>query len=242
MHESLERDQLYVTVDMLILTVREGRLNLLLSRRTEPPYAGRWALPGRFVGHDESAETAVKRLLDEMLPVKEAFMEQLYTFTGVNRDPRGRVISTAYLVIVPQRQLEGILGSGLTPFRRFEVKADEESETEFIAENGKALVSSDLAFDHGRIIETGINRLRGKIEYTDVGFRFLNDTEAFSLGELQTVYEAVLGKELDDSNFRRTIRRVYEETGLIIPTDREERTGRGRPAALYRLRKRGERI
>ena len=95
MHRELNKDQLYVTVDLLIWTVRAGRLNLLLSRRVSPPYAGSWALPGRFIGLDESAETAVTRLLEEMLPVRGPYLEQLYTFTNVARDPRGRVISTA---------------------------------------------------------------------------------------------------------------------------------------------------
>ena len=109
MHDSLHQGQLYVTVDMLILTIREGKLNLLLSRRKDTPYAGRWARPGRFVGLDESAETTVRNLLEEMLPVEKPFLEQLYTFSEVNRDPRGRVISTAYLVIVPGKQLDALM-------------------------------------------------------------------------------------------------------------------------------------
>ena len=102
MHESLNRDQLYVTVDILILTVRDGKLVLMLSRRMTPPYEGRMSLPGRFVGQEEHAETAVRQLLKEMLPVSDPYIEQLYTFSEVNRDPRGRVISLAYLVIVTQ--------------------------------------------------------------------------------------------------------------------------------------------
>ena len=239
MHESLEQDRLYVTVDMLILSVRDGELNLLLSRRTNPPYAGRWALPGRFIGTEESAETAVYRLLEEMLPVEGAYLEQLFTFTDVNRDPRGRVISTAYLVILPQRRLDRLLRERETSFLRFGV-ADRDG-LRLKGEDGTGLIGSDLAFDHGRIIETGVRRLRGKIDYTDVGFRFLNDPQAFSLGELQTVFEAVLGKELDASNFRRFIRNRYEETGRIAATDREERSGRGRPAAIYRLEAEGGR-
>ena len=233
MHEVLEQDRLYVTVDMLILAVRDGRLNLLLSRRTSPPYAGRWALPGRFIGTEESAETAVRRLLEEMLPVEDAYLEQLYTFTDVNRDPRGRVISTAYLVILSQRKLDRILQERETSFLRFAVT--DQDGLRLKGEDGTGLIGSDLAFDHGRIIETGLQRLRGKIDYTDVGFRFLNDPQSFSLGELQTVFEAVLAKKLDASNFRRFIRNKYEETGKITATDREEKSGRGRPAAIYQL-------
>ena len=240
MHDSLYQGQLYVTVDMLILTVRDGKLNLLLSRRKDAPYAGRWALPGRFVGQDESAETTVRKLLAEMLPVKDAFLEQLYTFSEVNRDPRGRVISIAYLVIVPRNRLDVLAQEIRTPFRRFEI-AEDNGILRMNGEDGTVLIGSDLAFDHGRIIETGVLRLRGKIDYTEVGFRFLNDINAFSLGELQTVYEAVLDRKLDNGNFRRFIRNRYEETGRIILTDREGKQKRGRPALLYQLTETGGR-
>lgn len=235
MHDSLHQGQLYVTVDMLILTIREGKLTLLLSRRKDAPYAGRWALPGRFVGLDESAETTVRNLLGEMLPVEGAFLEQLYTFSEVNRDPRGRVISTAYLVIVPGKRLDALMKEKETPFTRFDVTTGA-GGLRLAGEDGTVLIGSDLAFDHGRIIETGVQRLRGKIDYTDVGFRFLNNPDAFSLGELQTVFEAVLGKKQDSSNFRRDIRKQYEEKGRIVLTDREDKQKRGRPASLYQLR------
>ena len=235
MHDSLNEGQLYVTVDMLILTVREGKLNLLLSRRKSAPYAGRWALPGRFVGLDESAETTARKLLNEMLPVRDAFLEQLYTFSEINRDPRGRVISTAYLVIIPRNSLEALPEETRNSFSLFEI-TKETNGLRLTGEDGTVLIGSDLAFDHGRIIETGVTRLRGKIDYTDVGFHFLNDLNAFTLGELQTVFEAVLGKQLDSSNFRRDIRKQYEESKRLVLTDREGGKRRGRPAQLYRLK------
>ena len=95
MHSALPPDRLHVAVDLLILTVKDGRLNLLLSKRENPPFAGFWALPGRMIAIDESAENAANRLLTEMLPVPEPFIEQLYTFTQADRDPRGRVVSMA---------------------------------------------------------------------------------------------------------------------------------------------------
>ncbi len=235
MHDSLNEGQLYVTVDMLILTVREGKLNLLLSRRKSAPYAGRWALPGRFVGLDESAETAARKLLNEMLPVQDAFLEQLYTFSEVNRDPRGRVISTAYLVIIPRNSLEALPEESRNSFTRFEIKKGTNG-LRLTGEDGTVLIGSDLAFDHGRIIETGVTRLRGKIDYTEVGFHFLNDRSAFSLGELQTVFEAVLEEKQDSSNFRRDIRKQHEESKRLVLTDREGGKRRGRPAQLYRLK------
>ena len=122
-----------------------------------------------------------------------------------------------------------------TPFRRFEVTEGPDG-LRLDGEDGPVLIGSDLAFDHGRIIETGVQRLQGKIDYTDVGFRFLNDLNAFTLGELQTVFEAVLGKQLDKSNFRRTIKARYEDTGKMTLTDREGRKSRGRPSLLYQLK------
>ena len=112
MRNALAQDRLYVAVDLIILTVEAGRLKVMLSCRTAPPCEGRWALPGRFVGLDESAEEAAGKLLEEMLPGGGAFLEQLYTFTDVERDPRGRVISAAYLVIVPWRRMEETLKRG----------------------------------------------------------------------------------------------------------------------------------
>ena len=108
MHLELERDRLYVTVDALILTVREGRLYALLSRRKNPPFQGRWALPGRLVGLDEPVEATLDGLLAEMMPEGPRFYEQLYTFSDLNRDPRGRVISIAHLVAVPEAPSGGL--------------------------------------------------------------------------------------------------------------------------------------
>ena len=231
MHRDLSRDRVYVTVDILILSVRDGRLCLMLARRADKPYEGMWALPGRFVGLTESAETTVRRLMDEMLPIDRVFMEQLYTFTDVNRDPRGRVISAAYLVIVPWKRLEKILPESRLTL--FEVGSRDGGIE--LKGGGVTLTGGDLAFDHGRIITAGILRLQGKIDYTGIGFRFLNDPDAFSLGELQSVFEAVLGRDMDSSNFRRFIRTRYLDTGRVIPTQGDDRQKRGRPAALYRL-------
>ena len=232
MHASLESGRLYVTVDILIMTVRNDRLILLLSRRRDVPYAGRWALPGRFVGTEESAEESVRKLLEEMLPIGGPFVEQLYTFTDAGRDPRGRVISIAHLAIVPWGRLEELLARETTQLQPWEVRS-EGGGLRLTGKDGTILRESDLAFDHGRIIETGVARLRGKIDYTDIGFHFLNDPGAFPLSELQTVFEAVLGVPLDSSNFRRSLFGRYEKTGRLKQTEQLEKKGRGRPAALY---------
>ena len=235
MREELRRDRLYVAVDLMILTVRDGRLHLFLSRRGEKPFAGYPALPGRFVGLDETAETAVARLISEVLPVPEPFLEQLYTFADIDRDPRGRVVSIAYLAIVPWQKVRALQASGQTALRPFRVTPTEEGGLYLTGEDGETLSGSDLAFDHGRIVTTGIRRLRGKIDYTEIGFHFLTDRTAFSLGELQTVFEAVLGMPLDSSNFRRFILNRYEKSGRLRQTEQAEKKGRGRPAALYRF-------
>ncbi len=234
MHRSLKPDQVYVAADILILSVRSGKLCLMLSRRTDPPYEGLTALPGTFLALEESGKTAVRRLLNEMLPIPDPFIEQLYTFTHVNRDPRGRVISIAYLVIVPPCQLEEALSRRETILQPWEASLKPDALC-LTGPEGEELTGSDLGFDHGRIIETGIRRLQGKIEYTDIGFYFLNNVSAFSLSELQTIYEAVLGTSLDSSNFRRSIMTRYEKSGRLWQTAQAEKKGRGRPAVLYRF-------
>ena len=234
MHDTLQSDQIYVTVDILALTILDGQLCLMLSRRKDAPFEGLLALPGRFIGQEESAETAVHRLMDEMIPVADLFMEQLYTFTDVNRDPRGRVISAAYLVIIPPQKLEEARLAGSLSVQPYRISTGS-VPMRMTGEDGTTLTGGDLAFDHGRIIETGVQRLQGKIDYTDIGFRFLNSAGAFSLSELQTIYEAVLGTELDSSNFRRSILNRYERTGRLWQTAQEEKRGRGRPAVLYRF-------
>ena len=235
MHASLEQGRLYVTVDLLILTVRDGRLTLLLSRRKDSPFADQWALPGRFVGLHESAEEAARKLLAEMLPVTGAFIEQLYTFSTVGRDPRGRVIAMAYLVIVPWSRLEPLLSAPETVLHGFRLGMEEGSLL-ITGADGVRVQEKELAFDHARIIRTGLMRLRGKIDYTDIGFRFLESPQAFSLSELQAVFEAALDSALDASNFRRFILNRYEKSSRLEQTSQEEKRGRGRPAALYRIK------
>lgn len=235
MCSALAPDRIHVAVDLLILTVKDGQLNLLLSKRGHSPFAGFWALPGRMVSIDESAETAVNRLLAEMLPVPEAFMEQLYTFTQADRDPRGRVISIAYLVIVPWGRLKAVLETEATGFACFQAALDQDG-LRLISDHVTIPGSADLAFDHARMIQTGLQRLRNKIDYSDIGFSFLENREEFALSELQTVFEAVLDGKLDSSNFRRFILNRYEKTGRLEQTEQAEKRGRGRPAALYCLK------
>ncbi len=232
MENGIAGGRIDVTVDLLVISVDEGRLRIFLSKRVKPPYEGLWALPGAFVKVDESAESAAQRLLKEMLPGVDVYLEQLYTFSGVNRDPRGRVISIGYLAIVPSGRLESIHPG--TQLQLFDAGVSGDGPV-LQSEGGSCPSHGDLAFDHEEIIRMGIFRLQGKVEYTGIGFRFLKDPQCFSLGELQSVHEAILGKVLDASNFRRWISNRYEKTGRIIRKQGTGRSGRGRPSGLYRL-------
>lgn len=229
MPRELDAGHIYVTVDILPLTVKEGELRILLSRRREPPFEGCWALYGKLVEQEETAEQAARCLLREMLPPGEGYLEQLYTFAELDRDPRGRVISVAYLAVLPS--LRSTQEQGL-----FRLQTDGEGLL-LTGESGQTLRRADLAFDHGSIVETGLLRLRGKLPYTDLGFYFLNDTGSFTLSELQEVYEAVQDRPTDSGNFRRAMQSRYIETGRIAVTEQRKQTRqrRGRPAARYRL-------
>ena len=200
-----------VTVDVVILTLRGDALQVLLVKRGLMPYKGRWAIPGGFVRIDESLEAAARRELQEETNVSDVYLEQLYTFGDPQRDPRGRVISVAYIALVPA-PLAVQAGTDAREARWWSV-------------NNLPL----LAFDHTHILQYALTRLRYKIEYSAVGFRLLPDT--FTLSELQRAYEIVLNEPLDKRNFRRRIM----EAQVIEPTG-EHRTGEGRPAKLYRFR------
>jgi 8-oxo-dGTP diphosphatase len=202
-----------VTVDVVILTLRENRLHVLLIQRSEPPFAGMWALPGGFVQIDETLEEGALRELAEETGIKEAYLEQLYTYGDPQRDPRGRVVTVAYFALLPSDA--PIMTEG----------GDDASQANwFLAD---ALPT--LAFDHADIIAYALRRLRYKLEYTAAGFELL--PEEFTLSELQCTYEMILGEHLDKRNFRRRIL----EAGIIEPTS-HLRTGEGRPARLYRYR------
>ena len=199
-----------VTVDVVIFTIREGALHVLLVRRAGPPFAGRYAIPGGFVHEDESLEAAARRELLEETGVRDVYLEQLYSFGDPGRDPRGRVVTVAYFALVAG---DRALTAG--------TDADE-------ARWWPVSELPHLAFDHDRILAYALERLRTKLEYTTVGFQLL--PAKFTLAELQTVYEAILGRGLDKRNFRRKI----ELLGIVSPLREQRATGR-KPARLYRF-------
>ena len=242
-----------VTVDILIFTVADKKLRLLLIKRNTYPFLGKWAVPGGFLRMDESADQAAVRRIYEEAGVKNVHMEQLYTFSTVDRDPRTRVISIAYLAAVPFGRLQYSAGVGADDAALFSVEGVTEGEVikESIADadpekaldrdsgnlilttpEGIAVTGADLAFDHAEIIRTAVRRMRGKLNYTDLAFGFLNDPSSFTLTELRIIHEAILGHKLDIGNFRRTIKRDYEATGRIVERGLEKGSV-GRPAMLY---------
>ncbi len=202
-----------LTVDVVCFTLRENRLNVLLIQRAEPPFAGMWALPGGFVQMEESLEQAALRELEDETGIREAYLEQLYTYGETNRDPRGRVVTVAYFALISADKPVRIEGTReVTRAGWFPV--DELPE---------------LAFDHTEIIGYALRRLRYKLEYTAIGFELLPG--AFTLTQLQYTYEIVLNEKLDKRNFRRRVL----QAGVIEQTP-QMRGGEGRPARLYRYR------
>ncbi len=204
-------ENLRATVDIVIFTVREGSLQVLVVKRGVPPFEGQYAIPGGFLRQEESLEEAALRELYEETGVRNVFLEQLYTFGDPKRDPRGRVVTVAYYALIASDKLSLVAG------------ADAAEAQWFPANN-----LPPLAFDHKAIVDYACQRLRNKLEYTTVGFQLL--PEKFTLGELQAVYEAILGKHLDKRNFRRKIGIL----GILKPLREWQHTGR-KPAQLFRF-------
>ncbi len=199
-----------LTVDCVVFGVEERELKLLLIKRGLAPFEGRWALPGGFVRVDETLDEAARRELAEEAGLTNVFLEQLYTFGRVNRDPRERVVSVAYYALVKPGAVTA--ATDATDARWFAL--------------------SDvprLAFDHTDILATALERLRGKITYQPIGFELL--PPKFTLTQLQTLYEAVLGHEIDKRNFRKKVL-SYD---LLIPLKEERQEGAHRPAQLFRF-------
>ncbi|MGL4850026.1 MAG: NUDIX hydrolase [Clostridium sp.] len=261
-----------VTVDMLLFTVDDKfnddkkrvpdkELKIMLVKRGDHPFVGQWAIPGGFVDIDESVEDAVYRELKEETNIENVYLEQLYLMGDVDRDPRMRVISSAYMALVSSKNLNPIAGDDADDVMWFTVKIKDRTEDSYIisleGDDLKTVLSykvkivfkdrgilrkkdfiiepvyedldTQLAFDHIKEINMALERLKNKIEYTEVAFTLID--EYFTLTELQKVYEVILGKQLRKSNFRKKIK------SMVVETEMSENVGGYRPPKLYKFNK-----
>lgn len=220
-----------VTVDVALVTVEAERLQAILIQRDEHPDRGKWSLPGGFVHMDESLDEAAQRVLETKAGLSGIFLEQLYTFGDPDRDPRTRVITVAYYALIDAAKL-------------LRDRADDshaqlaELRVPWKGERGGLVQAFDgqgrelkLAFDHAAILGLTIKRLRGKLDYVPIGFELL--PTKFTLRQLQTVHETILGRKLNKDSFRRRLL----ASGLIVPTGEREADVGHRPAELYRFKR-----
>jgi 8-oxo-dGTP diphosphatase len=218
-HKKDSHERIIVAVDVLVLSVIEGKLRALLIQIDSGHYAGKWAIPGGIVYRKESLNEAAERILEEKAGVNGIYLEQLYTFGDPNRDARGRSVSVAYFALVNSE--------------RFHPKT-----TEYYRGIAWQDIDHlpDLAFDHTEVIRCGVERLRTKIAYSNIAYGLL--PRAFTLSEMQSVYESIMGKSLDKRNFRKRILSL----GLLRETGDMRRGEVSRPAKLYAFRIRKAKI
>lgn len=198
-----------VTTDCVVFGFDGQTLHVLLIEREKEPFAGNWALPGGFVFPDETTEMCALRILNEKTDIRDLYIEQLKTYSAIDRDPRQRIISVAYFALVDCSQFTVVAGRNTVSVKWFPLSA-----------------LPELAFDHHQILNDALMRLKGKIRYQPIGFELLN--EYFTLSQLQQLYESILGTTIDKRNFRKKIL----GTGLLIQTDKKEQNV-ARKAAWY---------
>ena len=257
-------DQLSMTADILLISVSSEDVNnyrknskkmmsILLVKRSEYPFKGKWCLPGGFLDpKKETLEECAKRVLKKETNLSNIYLEQLYTYDALNRDPRTRVVSTSYIALVDKNRLTEMLNPNACFFDVILIE-EKDNIVDISLTNGIENInlsikktlrenSTDrysfiarknvLAFDHDLVVLAGIERLKNKVNYTDIVFNMM--PEYFTLGELQQVYEVILNKKLLDPAFRRIIK------DKVVKTDKM-RTGEGhRPSVLFKYRKKND--
>ena len=200
-----------VAVDAIVFGYsKEEGVSILLIKRKYDPFKGSWAIPGGFVLDNESLEAAVARELEEETGVKINYLEQLYTFGNLSRDPRGRVVSVAYFGLVRPNAFKIVASTDAAEVEWFNI--DE---------------LPILSFDHKEILEIAINRLQGKITYEPIGFELLD--KKFPFSDLEKLYTTLLGREIDRRNFRKKI----VSLNILDELDEKVSKGSGRPANLF---------
>jgi 8-oxo-dGTP diphosphatase len=203
-----------LAVDCVVFGLDEGDLKVMLIRRNLPPFQGRWAFPGGFVRIDETTEEAARRELREETGMDQVFLEQLYTFSDLNRDPRERVVSVAYYALIR--------------LSNFKVQAaTDASDANWFQLNE----IPKLPFDHKSILDTAYDRLKTKVRYQPIGFELLPLT--FTLTQLQKLYESVLARPIDKRNFRKKILNM----DILFETGEMQSAVAHRAARLYRFNK-----
>jgi hypothetical protein len=221
----------FVCTDAVVFTIKtnepdsyrklpETDLRILLYKRTADPYQARWCLPGGFLDIDEIPEDNICRKISEKSHIGKCWLEQLYTFCDLNRDPRARVLSIAYLGLMNEAESAKFESTAMW----FTVQLNEDQLPTF-KNNDVILAGQDFGFDHYNIIKMALERLRSKILYTNIIFNLL--PAEFTLTQLQNVYETILGKKDQAANFRRKI------INLVQETDRHTSDKGHRPAKLY---------
>lgn len=205
-----------MTVDLVIFTVRDDEFQVLLVERGKEPYLGQLALPGGHLRGKETLDDAALRELEEETGIDGAplHLEQLRTYSDPDRDPRGRVITTAYLALGPSLPAP---------------VAGTDAREAYWMPVGPAFHDGALAFDHALILRDAVDRARSKLEYTTVATVFC--AEPFTVSDLRRVYEVIWGVTLDPSNFRR---KITQAEGFLEPTGQRRIPATGRPASLYR--------
>ena len=225
-----------VTVDMLIFTMNQNqRLAMLLIKRGGHTDRGKWAIPGGFVEMEESLEDAAARELKEETGLEHIYLEQLYTFGDVHRDKRTRVISVAYLALVPANTLHYAAGDDAQDACMFEIERSDRGLILHAMDRELTLTEADLAFDHKDILAKGLERLQSKVTYTDIALELLRDKEKFSIYELQIIHEVVTGTELDVANFRRSFKKKFIDTGRVEKLEEKCYDSSRKPSSYYRL-------
>ena len=260
-YDSSIYEKLSITADILLISIsnkektdyrknNQKKMSILLVKREEYPYKDRWCLPGGFIDpNNETLEDCANRVLKSETNLENIYLEQLYTFDSINRDPRMRIISTSYIGLIDKNKVTNIINDKA---KWFDITKLEEKDNVVSIElnNGvdniiikvkKELVdkttskykyigldNNEVAFDHDIVIVSGIERLRNKINYTDIVFNMM--PKYFTLKELQQVYEVILCKKLLDPAFRRIIKDKVEET------DKYETNIGHRPSRLYKYK------
>ena len=211
MKNNVPHQKISVAVDVLLFTIEDDELKIVLVKRTEKPFKGSYALPGVALRESETLKEAAERSVRERTGLKNIFLEQLYTFGELERDPRSRTVSVTYYALTDPGKLNSAVS---------------DDDVSLISVDEILRGDPELAFDHRDIIKYGRKRLGGKVNYSDIAFEFV--PEEFTLPQLQRVYEILLGENLYKANFRKMISPLVEETGNML-------TGMAhRPSKLYR--------